>query len=222
MKSQALSVLLALLGCVQGVRVIKTRHSCNNVLEDKIVSFEYNYFSGNQLEPGLKSKHGYTMWLPNTGRSNLTVSNGAAWRTEKCGTSLCIVSMKTEWEHYYLYMKTFGGTKHRMYPNLGYFEDVHEADPPWTVQFDIKCEDCNKRNHCYVINRYHGNSKQKNFGRLFADSNGYSVFGYLYGQSYEDWFDWSVHLHNSQPMGGQASLHLGIHAAIVVVMFNWK
>jgi len=215
MKSIALCVLLA----VQGVWVKKL--SCNNVLENKNVSFEYNFYPSNQLEPEYKYKFGYTMLLPDTGNNTLTYTNGAAWRTEKCGNSLCIVSMKKDWKNYYLYMG-WGGGKNRQSPFLEYYEDIKKADPAWNVQFDIECDDCNKRRHCYIIHRFKGNSEDKNYGRLFTDAIGFSVFGYLFDETYEDWFDWAVHEHNHVPAGaaGPAINLLSIFATMAVWMFN--
>merc|ERR1739838_1021664 len=179
MKSIALCVLLA----VQGVWVKKL--SCNNVLENKNVSFEYNFYPSNQLEPGAIPKSGYTMMLPDTGENTLTFTNEAAWRTEKCGNSLCIVSMMKGWENYYLYMARWGGGKNRQAPLLDYYED-------------------------------------KNYGRLFTDAVGFGYFGYLFDETYEDWFDWTVHEHNHVPAGavGPVINLLSIFATMAVWMFN--
>jgi hypothetical protein len=214
-----LSLSLAALGCLAFVQSESTKHSCNNALANKIVSFEYNYYPGNQLVPGLRSKHGYTMKIPSTGTNTLTFTNAAAWRTEKCGNSLCIVSLKKKWEQHYLYMKTWGGTSSRWNPSLGYFEDIHAVDPAWTVQFDIECEDCAKREHCYVSHRFYGNKEKKNYGRLFTQANGLSQFGYQFDQSDEDWFDWSVHVHRQVPAGapGQGGHYLAIISIVTVL-----
>eukprot|EP00092_Neocalanus_flemingeri_P012670 GFUD01013654.1.p1 GENE.GFUD01013654.1~~GFUD01013654.1.p1 ORF type:complete len:225 (-),score=37.98 GFUD01013654.1:254-928(-) len=202
-----LCVLLAVLCCVQCTRVNKTRLSCNTVLENKNVSFEYNFYPGNQLEPGYPFKSAKSAILPSSGDNKLTYTNGNAWRTEKCGDSLCIVSLEKDWEHYYLYMSTWPTGSNQMAPQLMYYEDIQEADPPWTVQFDINCEDCNRREHCYIIHRYKGNSEEKNYGRLFV-STYKSVFGYLYDHTYEDWFDWAVHVHDHVPAGAGGPVRL--------------
>ena len=86
-----------------------------------------------------------------TGSKNLTFTNSVLWRAESCGESLCIVSLKKDWEHYYLYMKTWGaGTSTRWFPSLGYYEDIHAVRSAWTIQFDIECDNCAAKKHCYV------------------------------------------------------------------------
>ena len=122
---------------------------CNLLLENKILSFENNHYPGNQLEPGHKSQTEYTMQIQTTRRSVLTYSMAVAWRTRRCGRSLCISSMKEGFENYLFHMKSWTGAKHSMYPDLA----QHPVEPAWPVQFDIECEDCMTRRHCYVVHR---------------------------------------------------------------------
>eukprot|EP00092_Neocalanus_flemingeri_P020151 GFUD01021815.1.p1 GENE.GFUD01021815.1~~GFUD01021815.1.p1 ORF type:complete len:228 (-),score=30.38 GFUD01021815.1:128-811(-) len=207
-----LCVLLAVLYSVQCARVNKTRLSCNTVLENKNVSFEYNYFPGNQLVPGYKSKYGYGVELPSIGSNELTYTNEAAWGTEQCGDSLCIVSLKQDWENYYLTSHT--GYEIGVVPKLIYYKDIKDADPALTVQYDIECEDCSKMKHCYIIQSY---SEEKGYSLMFVwDLGGMDSFivfvsSHIY-DTYDtyDLFEWAIHVHDHVPAGADG-----------LVSFNW-
>ena len=177
------------------VRRSKPKMCCNLLLENKILSFEPNQFPGNQLEPGQKTPSEYTMQVERTRRGVLTYSMAVAWRTRKCGRSLCISSLKRGFEHFFFFMKTWPGVKSSMYPSLGEYEQVETVDPFWSVMFDIECEDCDTRKHCFLVHRYGGNSDKRNYGKMFIDTTGYAVFGYQ-TKNTEDLFDWTVHTHN--------------------------
>merc|ERR1712183_922483 len=218
-------LLFVIFGC-EG----KTRQSCKNVLANKIVSFESNYFPGNQLEPVSNGTSENAMGLPSTQENELIFKNDSFWRLEKRGNcdtrpckeniwigqeySLSIVSMKKDLKHttshneeYYLSMISWAGgmgqVKSRITPRLDYFQNMENADPRWywTVQFDIECEDCATLDHCYISNRYRGSMDKKNYGRTMADDDGVSIFGYLSEETNEDRFDWTVHVHRDVDAG---------------------
>ena len=191
-----ISVLICLSAPAQPDRQVRTRKPkmcCNLLLENKILSFENNHYPGNQLEPGNKNMAEYTMQVQSTRRSVLTYSMAVAWRTRRCGRSLCISSMKNGFESYFFHMKVWAGVKSSMYPDL---VEYHNQDrPAWPVMFDIECENCETRRHCYIVHRYQGDSENKNYGRMFIDTTGYAVFGYL-GKT-GNMFEWTVHIHNA-------------------------
>ena len=202
---------------VYGVQVNKTKGSCNNALVNKIVSFESTFNSGNQLEPVIIPRKGFTMQLPDTWKKELNYTNGAAWKTEKCGDSLCISSLKTDWENYYVYIEDFAGAEDKMQPKLVYFSDVHETAPDWTVQFDIACEDCNKMEHCYIYNKFGGGFEQKKQGRMLADISGRAVFRSDVDPAYDHWFDWAVHVQDHVPAGTAGLASVGAEFLCLVM-----
>ena len=98
-----------------------------------------------------------------------------------------------------------------------YYKDIQKADPAWQVQFDIECDSCSKMVHCYISHRFYGKQDNENYGRMFTDKQGFSVFGYQYDQTYENWFDWTVHVHHQVPAGA-AGLN-NLYFAFLVSIF---
>ena len=167
---------------------------CNSKLQNKVISFEYNYYPGYHLTPYSSTEFGYIMGTTWVGEKEYTSDLGTGWLTEKCGEHLCLSSLKTKWENYYLYMPSWGGTRFRLAGKLYHWWDVCRVGDRWSVDFDILCQDCNTMDHCNLVNRYKGSMEMKNYGRLMTDKHGWTDFGFDYGESYADWFDWKIHV----------------------------
>jgi len=204
-------VFLSATSCAINAESLKTtKVGCNHLLENKIVSFESNFYPGNQLEPGTMPNKGYIMQLHDTWKKVLNYTNGSAWKSEKCWDSLCISSLKTGWESYFAYVDNNDGLNEKKHLKLSYYP----KDPPWTGQFDIKCEACSTMKHCYVINKLGGSLDENDQGRMLADINGRSVIRYQVPSDYDAWFDWTIHLHDHVP--ARASRQFGFIIGLII------
>ena len=93
-------------------------------------------------------------------------------------------------------MESTLGKQNRLSANTNLDRMIEQGKPEWNVKLDIMCEDCEIMHHCNIVNRFRGNQVEQAVGRMMADSRGRVSFGYNYGTSYQDWFDWTVTIFN--------------------------
>ena len=104
------------------------------------------------------------------------------WKVAKCGHGqLCMTSANGS-----LGVDKKSGKQNRLAAKLttGY-ED-------WDNSLEVMCDDCEMLDHCNIINRFMGGQQIQDMGKLMADRMGKVFFGYNYGRSYHEWFDWKI------------------------------
>ena len=148
--------------------LLTARQDCADTLENKTIALEYNYYSGYHISSS-------TMLLtwPVEGVVDYK------WDVSKCGQGqLCLASSQGT-----LAVDTSNGRQYRV-PAM-----VRAGQVQAENMVEVLCEDCKKREHCNIVNR---GQREEETGRMMADSKGRVLFGYNYGHSYQEWFEWTV------------------------------
>jgi len=238
-------ILLLLLIFSPYVLAVKTKQNCNTFLTNQLVSVESVYFPGHLLAPVTLdiftgkvymrlgytvisvSREEYASWdhIP-WGGDQLIFSRDDTWRLEKCGSSLCIASLKKQYWGTYLMINTELTPDQIAVPMLKYVEDFNEPAQDWTVKFDIECEECqgNKTQNCHFLQR-NGLDQKKDVRRMFvADASDSqlvshrSYFAAEYDETKDDLFNWNVHIHVHLPPDISGGDHLVIFHSIIIYL----
>merc|ERR1711970_1149944 len=157
--------------------LLTARYNCMDRLINKTISLEYNYYPGYYFSPS-------TMVLAR--REEEVTQEG--WEVVRCGDGrVCLTNLSGP-----LGVETWRGLQKR----LAVMTDpgVSVENPEWNVQFEVVCEDCHNMEKCSVVNRFQGGVTREEEGRMMADMGGWINFGYKYGNSYEEWFDWKLRI----------------------------
>ena len=154
--------------------LLTASQNCVDKMENKNISLEYNYYPGYHLAPS-------SMLL--TWSGDRVVDEG--WQVARCGQEeMCLTSTEG-----FLSVDTSVGKQNRLAAKT--MRDGSEGSN-WNMRFEVLCDDCEKGEHCNIVNRFMGENKEEETGRMMADNRGRVHFGYNYGKSYEEWFDWTV------------------------------
>ena len=160
--------------------LLTARHNCVDELENKTITMEYNYYPGYYLSPS-------TMLLtwPRIGEGE--VEEG--WEVARCGKEeMCLNSLKGPLE-----VESKSGKQNRLPVKTDPEKKILDEEVNWNMRFEVMCEDCEAREHCFIVNRFEGGNEEEARGRMMADHRGRVNFGYNYaGSSYQEWFDWKI------------------------------
>jgi len=204
-----LSSLLAIL-CFQLVQG-NQQSKCNTVLEDKIISFENEYWPGYQLGIYHKTTRGGGLALQLESVSQ-TPNPGTLWMTEKCRDQICFSRYEYDQREMGDYYKDIGNEKNYFYTTR--FSGLR-VDHVWTSDlkewkekepyeaentfygFDVFCDSCDSNSSgfhgCTVVTQKNkiGQWNADKVGKMMATSSGWVQL-----ESHDKSEEWTIQTHD--------------------------